>query len=228
MRSPAKEGPTRPTLGAGILRRARGLASIVTSRERRDVRRRGVADGLGTSALEGLGAGLGVSRVRHRGDKCRGAPPDRSISFEMVRSLASVNAGCVPDAKADVSVTSKGSVEVMNVKAEGLPPKTEFDLFVIQVPNGPFGLSWYQGDVETNGAGKANATFVGRFSIETFIVAPGGRSRRPPRTPPMPTRTRRPRRSTPSTWDCGSTLGVTRSMPAAGQYQSASDHAVQR
>ncbi len=126
-----------------------------------------------------------------------GAPPDRSISFEMVRSLASVNAGCVPDAKADVSVTSKGSVEVMNVKAEGLPPKTEFDLFVIQVPNGPFGLSWYQGDVETNGAGKANATFVGRFSIETFIVAPGGGQPAPtphradantnPATPPVHT-----------------------------------------
>ena len=58
---------------------------------------------------------------------CGRAPPDRSIAFEMVRSAASVNAGCVPDARADVSVTSKGSVEVMNVKAEGLPPKTEFD-----------------------------------------------------------------------------------------------------
>jgi len=103
-----------------------------------------------------------------------GAPPDRSISFDMVRSAASVNAGCVPDARADVTVTSKGSVEVMNVKAEGLPAKTEFDLFVIQVPNSPFGMSWYQGDLETNGAGKANGTFVGRFSIETFIVAPGG------------------------------------------------------
>jgi len=90
----------------------------------------------------------------------------------MVRSATSVNAGCVPDARADVTVTSKGSVEVMNVKAEGLPPQTEFDLFVIQVPNSPFGMSWYQGDLETNGAGKANGTFVGRFSIETFIVAP--------------------------------------------------------
>jgi len=102
-----------------------------------------------------------------------GAPPDRSISFDMVRSAASETAGCVPDARADVTVTSKGSVEVMNVKAEGLPPKTEFDLFVIQVPNSPFGMSWYQGDLETNGAGRASGTFVGRFSIETFIVAPG-------------------------------------------------------
>ena len=126
-----------------------------------------------------------------------GAPPDRSIAFEMVRSAASVTANCVPDARADVSVTSKGSVEVMNVKAEGLPPKTEFDLFVIQVPNAPFGLSWYQGDLETNGAGKANGTFVGRFSIETFIVAPGGGQPAPtphptdastnPATPPVHT-----------------------------------------
>ena len=102
-----------------------------------------------------------------------GAPPDRSISFEMVRSAASVNAGCVPDARADVSVTSKGSVEVMNVKAAGLPPKTEFDLFVIQVPNAPFGVSWYQGDLDTNRKGRGDGTFVGRFSIETFAVAPG-------------------------------------------------------
>ena len=58
----------------------------------------------------------------------------------MVRWAASATTNCVPDARADVSVTSKGSVEVMNVKAEGFPPKTEFDLFVIQVPNTPFGL----------------------------------------------------------------------------------------
>ncbi|MBV8418095.1 MAG: hypothetical protein JO251_23105, partial [Verrucomicrobia bacterium] len=50
---------------------------------------------------------------------------------------------------------------------------TDFDLFVIQVPNFPFGLSWYQGDIETNKDGVGYGEFVGRFSIETFIVAPG-------------------------------------------------------
>jgi hypothetical protein len=44
---------------------------------------------------------------------------------------------------------------------------------VIQVPNGPFGLSWYQGDIETNRLGVGYGRFVGRFNIETFIVAPG-------------------------------------------------------
>jgi len=97
----------------------------------------------------------------------------KRISFDMVRSAASENAGCLKNASGHVSIRSVGPVEIMRVKVEGLPPKTEFDFFVIQVPNTPFGLSWYQGDIETNHAGRGHGVFVGRFSIETFIVAPG-------------------------------------------------------
>ena len=61
----------------------------------------------------------------------------------------------------------------MDVQTEGLPPNTNFDFFVIQVPNGPFGLSCYQGDIETNSEGRRSSQFIGRFNIETFIVAPG-------------------------------------------------------
>jgi hypothetical protein len=98
-----------------------------------------------------------------------GAPPDRTINFQMVHAQAT----CLQDASANVTVQSKGPVEQMRVDAQGLPPKTNFDLFVIQVPHAPFGMSWYQGDMETNAAGKASEQFVGRFNIETFIVAPG-------------------------------------------------------
>jgi hypothetical protein len=55
----------------------------------------------------------------------------------------------------------------------GLPPKTGFDFFVIQVPKAPFGLAWYQGDVETNAEGNAFQHFKGRFNIETFAFAQG-------------------------------------------------------
>jgi hypothetical protein len=72
-----------------------------------------------------------------------------------------------------VNIKSLGPVEVMRVKASGLPRNSDFDLFVIQVPNTPFGLSWYQGDLEADSHGRANGTFVGRFSVETFTVAPG-------------------------------------------------------
>jgi hypothetical protein len=103
------------------------------------------------------------------------APGDR-ISFNMVPSAAA--AACLPNAGARVTVTSTGPVEVMDVFTHGLPANTEFDFFVIQVPNTPFGLSWYQGDIETDNSGpnvdsNGHGHFVGRFSIETFIVAPG-------------------------------------------------------
>jgi hypothetical protein len=102
-----------------------------------------------------------------------GAAASKHIRFRMLRSTGAVTAGCIPHARARVTVTSQGPVEVMRVRARGLPKNTDFDLFVIQVPNAPFGLSWYQGDLETNQHGRADGVFVGRFSIETFIVAPG-------------------------------------------------------
>ena len=99
------------------------------------------------------------------------------ISFEMVRP-AVLPAACLPDAKADVTITSLGPVEEMEVRVSGLPPNTEFDFFVIQIPHAPFGLAWYQGDIETNPQGRGHQRFVGRFNIETFIVAqpPGGQA----------------------------------------------------
>lgn len=93
--------------------------------------------------------------------------------FEMVRSPGIVNAGCLPNATATVTVLPQGPVEVMSVSVRGLPPRTDFDFFVLQVPNAPFGLSWYQGDIETDALGNGHAIFVGRFNEETFIVAPG-------------------------------------------------------
>jgi hypothetical protein len=59
------------------------------------------------------------------------------------------------------------------IKVSGLPPNTDFDLFVIQVPNAKFGMSWYMGDIQTNSHGQGHGTFIGRFSVETFVVAPG-------------------------------------------------------
>jgi hypothetical protein len=97
--------------------------------------------------------------------------PGDTIRFEMVRSAAAEGADCLADALADVTIRSLGPVERMRVRVEGLPPNTEFDFFVIQVPNAPFGLSWYQGDIETDSNGGGLGIFIGRFNIETFIVA---------------------------------------------------------
>lgn len=42
-----------------------------------------------------------------------------------------------------------------------------------QLPNAPFGMAWYQGDMESNANGRAVGDFIGRFNRETFIVATG-------------------------------------------------------
>lgn len=96
-----------------------------------------------------------------------------STSFIMNRSGAAKTAQCLRGAKAEVQITTLGPVELLDVKVHKLLPNTEYDLFVIQLPNPPFGVSWYQGDVETDNLGEGHSQFLGRFSIETFAVAPG-------------------------------------------------------
>lgn len=94
-----------------------------------------------------------------------------TIKFDMVVSKGA--SACLPNAQGAVKVHSLGPVEIMSVDVEGLPPNTDFDFFIIQVPNAPFGLSWYQGDINTDKYGHGHRTFIGRFNIESFIVAPG-------------------------------------------------------
>lgn len=96
------------------------------------------------------------------------------FAFPLIRSAGLAPFPSVaPNAQGRVTIESVGPVEIMKVKVWGLPPNTDFDFFVIQVPNKPFGLAWYQGDIETNKDGVGYGRFIGRFSIETFIVAPG-------------------------------------------------------
>lgn len=96
---------------------------------------------------------------------------DDAVTFNMVVSAGAKT--CLPNASATVRIAPGGPVELMDVTVQGLPPNTDFDFFVIQVPKAPFGVSWYQGDIQTDKNGRGSQHFVGRFSIETFAVAPG-------------------------------------------------------
>jgi hypothetical protein len=100
-------------------------------------------------------------------------PQSDAKVFEFPMVVSGGASACLPKASGRVTIHSTGPVEVMHVLVTGLPPETEFDFFVIQVPKAPFGMSWYQGDIETDRHGNGHATFIGRFSVETFVVAPG-------------------------------------------------------
>jgi hypothetical protein len=92
----------------------------------------------------------------------------------MARSAAAVNSGCLPHAEGHVSVQQLQENERMTVFVSGLPANTEFDLFITQLPDAPFGVAWYQSDLETDGSGRGQTTVRGRFNHETFSLSQGG------------------------------------------------------
>src|SRR5215207_4571919 len=95
-------------------------------------------------------------------------------SFKMVRSAAAVDDECLKGAKANVDVRTAGTgLQIMDVELNHAPKNTEFELFVTQQPNSPFGISWYQSDFETNNQGQGEVRARGIFSEELFAVAPG-------------------------------------------------------
>ncbi len=117
--------------------------------------------------IVGLGlliAAVTVSTVLAQGKK---------FNFKMVRSSAAEAAGCLEFAAAAVVVTEVGPIEVLDLSVTDLAPNATYSFFVLQVPDKPFGIGWYNGEIETDGYGSGKQQFIGRFNGETFAVAPG-------------------------------------------------------
>jgi hypothetical protein len=102
------------------------------------------------------------------------------FAFDMNVSAAA--ASCLPNARGHVTIRDAGANQRMQVRVDGLTPNTEFAFFVLQTPTGPFGMSWYQGDIVTDGTGSGSQQFFGIFSRELFVFAPA--SRAAPQTDP--------------------------------------------
>ena len=99
---------------------------------------------------------------------------DGTTSFKMVRSQKAVDNDCLEGAKAHVDVrTTPTDNQIMDVSVNHAPKNTEFELFVTQQPNSPFGISWYQADFTTNNQGQGEVRARGIFSEELFVFAPG-------------------------------------------------------
>jgi hypothetical protein len=97
-----------------------------------------------------------------------------STTFNMVRSQTAVDNDCLEGARAHVDIrTTATDQQVLDVTVNHAPKNTEFELFVTQQPNSPFGISWYQSDFETNNQGNGEVRARGIFSEELFAVAPG-------------------------------------------------------
>lgn len=99
------------------------------------------------------------------------AAPATGFTFQMVRTPG---VSCLPNARGHVTIVRGSLNDTMTVSVRGLPKNTGFDLFVIQLPNKPFGVAWYQTDVQTGRHGTGTAVVKGIFNKETFSVSVGG------------------------------------------------------
>jgi hypothetical protein len=97
----------------------------------------------------------------------------QSFSFALQRSSPAIT-DCLPHAGGRVTIAPGSLNDKMRVTVHGMPANAGFDLFVIQQPTAPFGVSWYQTDVQADAYGNGSATVRGIFDVETFSVSPGG------------------------------------------------------
>jgi hypothetical protein len=94
--------------------------------------------------------------------------------FTMVRSQSAQDNNCLKGVSAKVRVTDAGQGnQNLYVTLNKAAKNTDFTVFLIQVPNSPFGVSWYQGDISTNNKGSGTGHFVGIFNDEVFAISPG-------------------------------------------------------
>jgi len=127
-----------------------------------------VALAAGLTAAAGATGGVGAH-----------ARTAQTLSFRLIPSSSAITA-CLPKASGRVTITTGRLNDIMKVTVSGMPAHAGFDLFVIQQPTAPFGVSWYQSDVQAGATGSGSATVQGIFDKETFSVSPGGTVTFPP------------------------------------------------
>jgi hypothetical protein len=80
----------------------------------------------------------------------------------------------MPRASGRVTITGNAQNDVMGISLHDVAPRTTFAAFILQEPRKPFGLAWYQTDVDTGARGNGSPTVQGVFNRETFSLSVGG------------------------------------------------------
>jgi hypothetical protein len=146
------KGSRKGLLAAGVLALAGALGLAVAG-----------AANLGQSAQSTQTIKLAADSKTAVDSKTAAKPPAAPdhISFKLAPSSA-VLAKCMPHAKVAITVklrTDATGRDIFLVDASGLPAKTSFTVFLLEVPGAPFGAAEYIGDVNTDKYGRAHAEF---------------------------------------------------------------------
>src|SRR4051794_10314189 len=113
-----------------------------------------------------IGAVIGVSSLSaaaNEGSSNSRGGHDRAdeVAFHLAPSTPAI-AACFPKLKAKVEVeleTDQKGRDEFEISASGLPPRTDFTVFLLQIPGAPFGAAEYIGDFTTDSHGRGHNTF---------------------------------------------------------------------
>jgi hypothetical protein len=115
----------------------------------------------GAAAFVGLGAANGDVTLDKVGNYTSTAKKPPTVKFKLAPSNDQL-AKCMPKVKVDIKVTletdAKG-FDVFDVNVTGGPANTAFTVFIIEIPDAPFGSAEYIGDVTTDKYGKGKNEF---------------------------------------------------------------------
>ncbi len=169
-----------PASGAGPQSPGFTKGAVMTETRHRKLTGRLLRRTLAVTAVAGgvaLAAGL-TAAAGTTGGASAPARAAQTFSFKLVPSPGIT--ACLPKASGRATITTGRLNDTMKVTVSGMPAHAGFDLFVIQVPNKPFGVAWYQSDVQAGAGGSGSATVQGIFDAETFSVSAGGTATFPP------------------------------------------------
>ena len=127
---------------------------------------------LSACSVNPAGAADSLASTHASSSHVSNANPASTFTFSMVPAAGI--SSCLAKAHGSVTITPGSLNDTMKVSVTGLAPSTGYDLFVTQVPNKPFGVAWYQSDLQTDSTGAGSATVRGIFNKETFSVSTGG------------------------------------------------------
>jgi hypothetical protein len=116
-------------------------------------------------AIALIGAAVGAGDVS-AGANAKARASERGhdsddVEFHLAPSNAAISA-CLPHLKARVEVeleTDQKGRDEFQISASGLPPRTSFTVFLLEVPAAPFGAAEYIGDFTTDRHGRGHNTF---------------------------------------------------------------------
>src|SRR5947209_11394989 len=127
---------------------------------------------LSACSVNPAGAADSLASTHTSSSHVSNANPASTFTFSMVPATGI--SSCLAKAHGSVTITPGSLNDTMKVSVSGLAPSTGYDLFVIQLPNKPFGVSWYQSDLQTDSTGAGTVSVRGIFNKETFSISPGG------------------------------------------------------